>query len=294
VVIPASYGADLRAGRQAEVAFLVGPSGVGAVVRPAVDEAVRAQATRVQAARFAAAHGGGGFDAALARVAQLDRSLRPPRITSRDVGDTTDEFEGLRQFDLGASTQLLLFVFITGITGSSAVIQARQLGVARRMLSTPTPMGTVLGGMTLSRFATTMLEGVYIIVATMVLFAVNWGDPAGAIAVLVSFALVATGVAMLSGAVFRNDQQASSVGVFLGLGLGALGGCMFPLELFTGPMRVVAHVTPHAWANDAFGELVRHDAGLVDILPNLAVLLGMAAVLLTVATWRLRKALTEG
>jgi len=155
-------------------------------------------------------------------------------------------------------------------------------------------IGGVLGADRLqwSLAPTCAAAAVLIAIATWVLFAVSWGDPVGALALLLAFALVTTGVAMLAGAVFRNDQQASSVGVFLGLGLGALGGCMLPLDLFTGPMRTVAHITPQAWANDAFAELVRHDGNVVDILPNLGVLLAMAVALLTLASWRLRKVLT--
>jgi hypothetical protein len=31
-------------------------------------------------------------------------------------------------------------------------------------------------------------------------------------------------------------------------------------------MRTVAHLTPHAWANDAFTELIRRGEGFGDIL----------------------------
>ena len=95
------------------------------------------------------------------------------------------------------------------------------------------------------------------------------------------------------GAVLRNDQQAGGVGVMLGLGLAALGGCMLPLELFSPTLQKVAHFTPHAWGLDAFAELVRNNGTIVDILPELGVLLGFAVVLLSLATWRLRATLTH-
>jgi ABC-2 type transport system permease protein len=131
------------------------------------------------------------------------------------------------------------------------------------------------------------------VTATWVLFGVDWGDPIGAAALVLAFAAVATGVAMVSGAVFRNDQQAGSVGIFLGIGAAALGGSMIPLEIFTDTMRTVAHVTPHAWAYDGFAELVRQDGTVVDILPNLAVLLAMAAAALGFAVVLLRRQLTS-
>ena len=93
---------------------------------------------------------------------------------------------------------------------------------------------------------------------------------------------------------FTNDQQASGIGVVIGLGMAARGGSMAPLEVFSPLMRDIAHITPHAWGNDAFAELVRRHAGLIDILHELGVVVAMAAGLLGLAVWRLRHALTTG
>jgi ABC-2 type transport system permease protein len=57
-------------------------------------------------------------------------------------------------------------------------------------------------------------------------------------------------------------------------------------------MRKIAHVTPHAWANDAFNHLLVNGGGLSSVALDVAVLCGYAVVLLTLATWRLRRVLT--
>jgi ABC-2 type transport system permease protein len=56
-------------------------------------------------------------------------------------------------------------------------------------------------------------------------------------------------------------------------------------------MRTIAHATPHAWAIEGFTELIRRDAGVGAILPQLGVLAVYAAGLLSVASWRLGKAI---
>ena len=66
---------------------------------------------------------------------------------------------------------------------------------------------------------------------------------------------------------------------------------MWPLAIVPAPMRLAGHLFPHAWAMDAFIDLISEDAGLAGIAGRLAVLLGFAAVLLTVASWRLQRAL---
>jgi ABC-2 type transport system permease protein len=200
--------------------------------------------------------------------------------------------ESLGQYDLGASSQLLLFMFVTGMASSTTLVQSRQLGVTRRMLSTPTSTRVVLAGETLGRFVIVLFQGVYIMTVTWLVFGVDWGDPIGAVGVLLTFSLVATGAALLVGALFRNDQQAGSIGVFGGIGLAALGGSMAPLEIFSPLMRNIAHVTPHAWGNDAFAELVRRGGNVVDIAPDLGVLAAMGVALVAVAAWCLRRTIT--
>ncbi len=83
-----------------------------------------------------------------------------------------------------------------------------------------------------------------------------------------------------------------SVSLLMGLGVGALGGCRVPLEVFSPVMRRVAHATPQAWGNNAFARLVGHGASIAGILPQLGVLATYAAVLLTLAAWRLRRVLS--
>jgi linearmycin/streptolysin S transport system permease protein len=56
-------------------------------------------------------------------------------------------------------------------------------------------------------------------------------------------------------------------------------------------MKNVAHITPHAWAYDAFTQLVAHGATIGDIGRQLAVLAAFAIGLLALATWRLRRVL---
>jgi ABC-2 type transport system permease protein len=227
----------------------------------------------------------------MAVVESVDAGLDRIAVDQRTVGEALFP-PTMGQFDLGASSQLVLFMFLTGLTGSAALIQSRTLGVSTRMLSTPTKTSTIILGEALGRYAVVLLQGIYIMVLTMVVFQVEWGDLLGAIAILLTFGAVAAGTAMLMGTVFRNDQQAAGVGVMAGLGLAALGGCMVPLEIFPDTMRTIAHFTPHAWAIDGFADLVRRDGTLTDVLVEIAVIAAFALGIFAISAWRYRKVLT--
>ena len=197
------------------------------------------------------------------------------------------------RFDQSASTELVLFIFLNSLNGAVWLIETRRLGIARRMLSTPTGMRTIVAGELLGRLVVALLQAAIIVLGCVLFFGVNWGDPVAAFAVIVSFALVSTGAAVLLGSVCSSEQQAGPVAILLGLGLAALGGSMAPLEVFPPAARAIAHVTPQAWANGAFSKLVKHGGDLVSVLPQIGVLLGFAAVTLTLAVWQLRRALTH-
>ena len=137
-----------------------------------------------------------------------------------------------------------------------------------------------------------MVQGGLIVVGTALLFGVAWGNPLTTLAVIVLFAVVGTGAAMLLGSVASNASQAGGLGVFLGLVLGALGGCMVPIELFPPTMEAIAHLTPHAWALGALtGSL--EGATPVDVAGDLAVLTAYAATVLAVAVVMFRRTLTR-
>lgn len=279
-------------GALVEVGMISRPDGSGAQLQSVILAAVSEVMAPVGAAQFAAAETGQPFDETLLVASGLTGQTRDISVEVTAVGEAIFP-SSLGQFDLGASSQLVLFTFLTALAGSYALILTRQLGISRRMLSTPTSVRSIVVGESLGRFGTAIVQGIYIMVATLVIFQVNWGDPLGAVLLLVALSAVGAGAGMLMGATFSNDQQASGIGVMLALGLAALGGAMFPLELFSPTMQQVAHITPHAWALDGFAELVRRGGTTVDILPELGVLTAYAVVLLGLASWRLRIAITR-
>jgi ABC-2 type transport system permease protein len=250
---------------------------------------VARQAAEVKAARLAAETAGVPFDAALARARALAAAQPQVRVEATTVGGREDALP--TGFNYTAPANLVLFVFITSMAGAASLIEARRLGVTRRLLATPTTAATILFGEALGRFAVALLQGLIIFLVGWLVFGVDWGDPPAALLLLVTFALVATGVGLLLGAVLRNAEQATSIGPPVGIALGMLGGCMWPLAIVPAPMRAVGHLFPQAWAMDGFIALIARNAGLAGITRELAVLAAFAAVLLALATWRLRKTL---
>lgn len=211
-------------------------------------------------------------------------------VVGGDSGDSLEEaFSGLGQFDLGASSMLLLFVFITALTASAGIVQSRRWGVVDRIVAGPTTPATVVAGLALGQFAVALAQALLIVVVTAIAFGVNWGDPLASGLVVVTFCATAAAGGLLLGAWLDSEERVGGVAPPVALVLAALGGSMVPLELFPEWLRGVANVTPHAWANDAFAEIVRRGGGVADVAPNLLVLTLYALVLGGIATALLQR-----
>jgi ABC-2 type transport system permease protein len=231
--------------------------------------------------------------AAEAALVRARAAVVEPELDVTHVDELSEQFEGLGQFDFGASGQLLLFVFLSSLAGAATLIQARRLRVVARMLAAPVSTGQLITGVTAGRWAIAFFQGAYIMIASALLFGVNWGNPWLSLLVVLLFSLVSAGAAMLMGTVMDNEGAAGGLGVGVGLVLAALGGAMMPLELFPDTMRTIANVTPHAWGYEAFAEIQRRDGTLADIAPQLGVLAAMAVLLLALGAWSLRRSLAR-
>jgi ABC-2 type transport system permease protein len=269
-----------------------GPSANAQVVEQRVRAAV--DALRIERAQqVALEHHGVPADRVEAALERAADSSSAPRLEVTNLDQLAQEFSGLGQFDVGASGQLLLFVFLTSLSGASTLIQARRLGVVARAMAGPVTAGQVVAGETLGRWAIALFQGGYIMLAARLLFGVDWGTVWVSLLVVVAFSLVAAGAAILLGTLLGNEGAASGAGVGLGLVLAALGGSMLPLELFPDTIRAFSDLTPHAWAYEAFAEIQRRDGGLVDVLPELGVLAAMAVLLTSIGAWALRRSLAR-
>ncbi|MFE1796047.1 ABC transporter permease [Streptomyces sp. NPDC059517] len=74
-------------------------------------------------------------------------------------------------------------------------------------------------------------------------------------------------------------QQANHVVVLVGA---AASGALLPYQTMPTAVQVLAHATPQFWALQAMKGICSRHLGVAGVLPDVAVLLGMGAVLLTI------------
>lgn len=222
VVVPPRYDSSLRGGEEVALRYYGRGDSLAPQLRATLEAVVAEQGTLLRAARFAESEEAMSLEEGLAQAALAARAVPGVTVRTTTAGEALFP-EDLGTFDVGASAQLLLFVFLTSLTGAVSLIETRRLGLSRRMLSTPTAARTILLGEMLGRFGVALLQGLVIVVGSALLFGVDWGDPVAAAVLLVVFCLVGAGAGMLLGSALESDQQAGSLALLLGLGLAALG-----------------------------------------------------------------------
>lgn len=279
------YDTRLLAGQPGAVMFVsLASNRSTAAVRNAVDAVATREASAAQAARVAAKATGQTLDEEL----RVTRRLQADQRVAVDRASSAVPPIGGVQYT--APALLVLFMFVNSLGAAGAVAWARHAGLLRRVLGTPTSAATAMAGLGAGRFAIALAQAAIILVFGVVL-GVHWGDPLAVALLVTMFALVSTGAALLMGATASSFEQAVAIGAPVGIILGMLGGSTWPLTIVGTPMRIAAHITPHAWAVDGFVTLNGRHGGVTTIAGPLAVLGAFALVLLVFAARRVHRVL---
>ncbi|VAW08062.1 hypothetical protein MNBD_ACTINO02-2236, partial [hydrothermal vent metagenome] len=153
IVIPDDDGGNMLA-----VQVVVRQGSSARQIRTVIEGAVATEAASLRAADVLVAEGlRPNLRTALGTVDRVEERVAGFSVVERSVDDSPNE-RPIGAFDLGAAQQLVLFTFLTSLSGGAALIQSRQWGVSRRMLATPTSAATVITGEALGRFSVAIVQ----------------------------------------------------------------------------------------------------------------------------------------
>ena len=297
LVIPKGFGADVEAAKAVKLQVLTDPGQgyLGPIFRGVVDSV----ATRISAASVAAQTTGAllgesrmvvsaedvaGYVDRAAEAATAEDALDTVEIVQSDVSDSQGGFDALDYYAGGMSVMFLLF---GAMFGAFSIVRERRDQTLARVLSTPTPRWAIVGGKMLGVYAIGLLQFACLWVFTLSL-GVNWGSSALGVWLLIAGELLAvTGLSMTISAFAHNERQVGAIGPVVIQILAAAGGSFVPLQAFPKWLQPLHFATPNGWALDGLVAL-RAGGTLPDVLPNVAALLVIAAVLALVGTRRLR------
>jgi ABC-2 type transport system permease protein len=303
VIVPKSFGEDVISGIDTKVVVVKDPRSTSAL---AIVEAVRgrvqriaanAQTVRIVRAAYRDAERMTGSPTAGAASSDIyayaDRlwSPKPPLAVreeavqaSKTRGEGTGA-SGFQQYSMGFTLMFMLFM---GMGTAGGFLEDREEGTLARLLMTPTSKPLLVVGKVVAVYATVMFEAAIMVGFGAFVFGVPWGDdPLGVIMLLGAFGLAATGLGVMVSTLVRTRGQMSAVMAAGATALCMLGGAYWPLDIVNPTMRLVANLTPVAWAMQGLTDIVvRSQGATTAVLPTL-VLTGMAGLFLAIGISRL-------
>lgn len=113
-----------------------------------------------------------------------------------------------------------------------------------------------------------------------------WGtDAIGIVLVLASVVAAGAGFALVIASFAKNPDQGGSISTLVLTVSGLLGGAFLPVDDVP-ILGQLSKLTLNRWGLDGFTTLSFDGGTVMDILPNVAVLLGMAVVFFTIALFQ--------
>jgi ABC-2 type transport system permease protein len=300
LVMPAGFEAALHAGQpvtvevrsdRANTNYLAAEQGIRAATERvsqaltaatlSVEEAARVRPFANDAARRAY------FESSLAAARQaLDAAPSRVEIIRPAAAASTRPFDGTAHASAG---QLIVWVFIPLLGASELFAIERSTGTLRRLFTMPVTRGVYLLGTIGGQLSIGLVQMLLLAGFGFFVLKVNWGQsPLALLLLLITFGLASVAFGTMLGAFVKTPSQANGLSIMLGMTMGMLGGCMWPLEVFPPTVRTIVHILPTTWAMRGMTDLVMRGEGLTGIWPEIAVLLGFAAVFFLIGVRRFR------
>jgi len=228
-------------------------------------------------------------------MTRLNELRRNPAIEviSEDLAGESAEGGMMAFVSYVYAAYIVLFIFFVVGTCAESIQDERENGTLRRLVAAPIPRGAIIAGKMLGFMVIPCLQVVLIFAVGSIFFDIPLGQsPIGLVVLTLIVAAVSTSLGLLLATLVKSKKQAGDMGTLLGFVLGFAGGAIpiAPLLMtrMEGPMSILSRLTPHANAIEAYYSLITENASLVDILPEIGILVGMMVIFLTIAMKRLK------
>jgi ABC-2 type transport system permease protein len=187
----------------------------------------------------------------------------------------------------GYAVMFLLFA----LSGSSAAFfDEKRSGIFQRLLAAPVRPSHLLWSRFIYGILFGLIQLVALFIAGSLLYDIDVLSHLGnLLLVCAATAAACTAFGMLLAAWTRSQQAAASLGTLLVLVMSACGGAWFPVSFLPLSMQHLAPFTIVYWALDGFSQVMWAGNSLVQILPTLGVLSGIAIVVMGLAVWRFNR-----
>lgn len=215
-------------------------------------------------------------------------------LFGRLVRIDTEQVVGLNVKSPGATRVVggwaFMFLMFALNGAATSLFEERKSGVLQRLLAAPVTRADILW----SRFIFGVLLGLVQLIAVFSIGSLLYGiDVLGhlgnLVVVCIAAAAACTAFGMLIASVSASPESAQGLATFLILTMSACGGAWFPVSFMPEFMQQLAKFTLTYWAMEGFAQVLWSGHSFVQLLPTVAILLGITAAVMAVAIWRFNR-----
>jgi ABC-2 type transport system permease protein len=166
----------------------------------------------------------------------------------------------------------------------------RQKKILRRLRLAPVQTTSIIGARVAVSIAVGLAQlGIFLAVGLLPFFGLRLSNYWWmSIPLLITAILAFMALGLLAGAWAKTPEAASAIANLVVLPMAFLSGSFFPVDAAPGWLQALSQVFPLKHLNDAMLDVMVRGEGPASVLPAMAILLGFAVVVSTIAAWLFR------
>lgn len=299
IIIPAGFGDALQGKGNASLKLIKSPSDtnraaavesiVGGVVSSYANALIAAQVAAGEVKKYAGTNAppDGGRVEAMGAAGRL--SANPPVSIASSTAQPTGS--GGSPYDIIVPGYALMFALFSINAGAASILEEKEAGTFKRLLLTPLRPWALIGGKMAAQYIMGVVQISILLLVGIFGFGADAGNPLGLALLVLTIPFAATGLGMLLVSLVKTRRQLQPISTAVILGSAAISGTWFPLWLEPQWLQSMSRITLNTWAIEGFNQLMIFGKGVLDILPNILVLIayGLICYLMATRLFRVRE-----
>jgi len=224
---------------------------------------------------------------AVQRVLVTEYGLYPPMVVLQEMvyGEEAEFIDFFAPGVMGLAAMM-----VTLMLSIISFVHERTNGTLDRLLTTPVTEGEIVGGYALAFGLVALIQSTVILLAAVILFRVEIvGSPLLLLLTIFLLGIGSQGLGFILSSNAKNEFQAVQFMPLILFPSILLAGVFWPLEAVPELLRPVSSFIPLTYAVDACRSIMIRGWGLGEVWPQLLILAGIAAVLMTLSAYSLKK-----
>jgi ABC-type multidrug transport system permease subunit len=292
LIIPAGYGQSLTTAAPLKlIVFADTAENAGLSAQTEILTASSRLARAVKAADTVAPGSQPALSEALAAWQNPPVRLVVAQSSVVRVKEPAEAANPMSSFAHSAPGMMLQFAIAGLLTCAQVMVAERKNRCLQRMLTTSVNRVEILLGHFLFLFTTIFTQFIILIAFGQLFLQLDYfQQPLATLLVAFAAALCISALGLLIGVFAKSEEQAiifSLVPMFVFAGL---GGAWVPLEVTGATFQAIGHITPVAWAMDAFKGILLRGLDVRGVLVPAAALIGYAILFFALSGWRFKTA----